>query len=105
LIKDLDTGQRFDVRKSEDSDKLEKRLSVNNKINEEKLNYMIENLKIQEKINTKFFKACERGDLDKILNMLDKKTSRDRKPNINEKYLHDYTVLHISITNCKLNYS
>jgi hypothetical protein len=67
----------------------------------EKINYMVENLKIQEKIDTKFFKACERGEIEKVIQMLNRKTSRDRKPDINEKYMHNFTVLHIAITNSK----
>ncbi len=55
--------------------------------------------KIKESLRTKFFKACERGENEKILSMLHKKYHMDRKPNINEKYLYDFTVLHISITN------
>jgi hypothetical protein len=56
---------------------------------------------VTEKIHQKFFKACERGEIEKVKSMLDKKLSKDRKPDINHKYLYDYTVLHISITNSK----
>jgi hypothetical protein len=61
----------------------------------------IKNHLITDKIHQKFFKACERGEIEKVKSMLDKRLSQDRKPNINHKYLHDYTVLHISITNSK----
>jgi ankyrin repeat protein len=55
--------------------------------------------KIKESINIKFFKACEQGNNEKILSIFHKKYHDDRKPDINKKYLHDFTVLHISIIN------
>ena len=57
------------------------------------------NLQIVEKINRKFFKICEKGDISKVIKMLNKKLSKDRRPDLNNKFLHNYTVLHISITN------
>jgi hypothetical protein len=98
-VKNLDTGEVFDLRKSEDSMKINDHINQNYRKSQLKLSYMLENMKIKEKINTKFFKACERGDIDKINLMLNKNLSTDRKPNLNEKYLHDYTVLHVAITN------
>ena len=96
MVRDLDTGRIFDARKEEHS----KFLGLNRK-GEDRIVYAVENLKILEKINTKFFKSCERGELEKVIFMLNRKASIDRKPNINEKYLHNYTVLHIAVTNCK----
>jgi ankyrin repeat protein len=100
-IKDLDTGTSYDIRNNEDSIKLENEISRINRLSLIKMNYKIENKKIKEKINTKFFKACERGDLEKVNLILNKKSSEDRMPDINEKFLHDFTVLHIAITNRK----
>lgn len=101
MIKNLDNGEVYDIRNREDSVKLESHLYSICKKDDDGISFMLENLKIQEKINTKFFKACERGDLDKINTMLSRKISTDRKPNLNEKYLHNYTVLHVSTTNSK----
>ncbi len=99
LVKDLDSGEVFDIRLPHETKKLQSKIHNYNHLNEDQINFIVENLKIKEKINTKFFKACEKADLEKITELLDRKTSRDRKPNINEKYLHDYTVLHVAVTN------
>jgi hypothetical protein len=58
-------------------------------------------VQIREKLNNKFFKVCESGDIEKVKNMMNPKLSRDRRPDINSRYLHNYTVLHVSITNSK----
>jgi len=55
--------------------------------------------KIKESINIIFFKACEQGNNEKVLSFFHKKYHDDMKPDINRKYLHDFTVLHISIIN------
>jgi hypothetical protein len=59
-------------------------------------------IQIKEKLNNKFFKVCESGDIDKVKTMLNYKLSGDRRPDINCRYLHNYTALHVSITNSKL---
>ncbi len=59
-------------------------------------------VQIKEKLNYKFFKVCESGDIQKVRCMMNKKLSQDRRPHINYKYLHNYTVLHVSITNSKI---
>jgi hypothetical protein len=87
------------VRNNSHSEKLTESLGKNSRTNIFINNTIIENLKIIEKINTKFFKACERGEIEKILALLGKTIAPDRRPNINEKYMHNYTVLHIAITN------
>ena len=56
-------------------------------------------VQIKEKLNNKFFKVCESGDIDKVRSMMNNKLSIDRRPDINCRYLHNYTVLHVSITN------
>jgi len=102
LVKDLDSGNVYDIRNKEDFYRLELDQNIKHRNSDHstnELDYILENLKIQEKINTKFFKSCECGDYNKVLKLLDKKFCHDRRPNINEKYLHDYTVLHIAITN------
>lgn len=99
MIKDLDSSDVWDLNRRNNDLRLEEKIKGDLIKKSEKVLYYVENLKIQEKINTKFFKACERGEFEKINIMLTKKTSKDRKPNINEKYLHDFTVLHIAITN------
>ncbi len=98
IVKDLDTGMKFDLRKRQDYSRLDKQILAPGE--NQGLDYYLENLKIQEKISTEFFKACESGDLNKISLIIDPKKSPDRKPNINEKYLHNFTVLHIAISNC-----
>jgi hypothetical protein len=100
-IRNLDSGETYDIRNNEDYLKFETEISSMNRHSLQKLNYMIGNKKIKEKINLNLFKACESGDLEKINFLLNKKTSNDRIPDKNEKYLHDFTVLHIAITNRK----
>lgn len=79
--------------------KLDDEMTKLTRASDVKVNIVIEGLKIEEKINNKFFKACERGDLDKINVMLNKKVCKDRTPDINKKYLHSYSVLHVAISN------
>ena len=99
-IKDKDTGSIYDIRNPVDKIKLNKSLdllktfSVKNNIN-----YWLECKKIKEKIRTSLFKSCEKADIETIENLLSEYNAPDRIPNINEKYLHDYTVLHISVSN------
>jgi hypothetical protein len=100
-IKNLDSGEIYDIRIKEDSIKIDDHLTKIGTVSVEKIQYVIENMKIQEKINTKFFKYVEKGDHDKVLKMLNKNLSEDRRPNVNETYLHNYTVLHIAISNGK----
>ncbi len=100
FIKDSELGDNIDIYKRPlETLKYNSNLQNIRLQTEEQKNYYVENKKIQEKINTRFFKACEKSEIEKIIEMLDRKTSCDRKANINEKYLHDYTVLHIAITN------
>ena len=56
---------------------------------------------VKDKINNNFFKICETGEIEKTKFHFDKKISPDKRPDINKKYLHDFTVLHISISNSK----
>jgi hypothetical protein len=56
-------------------------------------------VQIKEKLNNRFFKVCESGDIDKVKGMMNYKLSKDRRPDVNSRYLHNYTVLHVSITN------
>ena len=56
-------------------------------------------VQIKEKLNNRFFKVCERGDIEKVKSMINSKLSNDRRPDINSRYLHNYTVLHVSINN------
>lgn len=99
IIKDLDSGEVYDLTSNHDRSKLDLNLHNLNMSKKETMTYLIGNFKIKDKINTKFFKLCERGDINKILLYLERKVSDDRKPDINEKFLHGYTVLHTTISN------
>jgi len=56
---------------------------------------------VKDKINNNFFKVCENGDYEKLKFFFNKKISSDKSPDINKKYLYNFTVLHISISNSK----
>lgn len=57
---------------------------------------------VKDKINNIFFTLCETGQIDKVTEFFDKRISPDKRPEINKKYLHDFTALHIAIYNSKL---
>ena len=53
----------------------------------------------QERLKTKLFKYCESGNLKKLKIILNKNQPKDAIPDINSKFLHDYNVLHIAVSN------
>jgi hypothetical protein len=63
--------------------------------NEQTLEY----LNYQERLRTKMFRYCEQGNLKKLKILLDKNQPNDSIPDVNSKFLHNYTVLHIAVAN------
>lgn len=61
--------------------------------------HTIEYLNYQERLRTKMFRYCEQGNLKKLKILLDKNQPNDSIPDLNAKFLHDYTVLHIAVAN------
>lgn len=106
MIKDKDTGKVFDLRNHNDYEKINENLEMlsNYYLKEEDKKFHIEYYKLSQKIKTKFFKACERGDALKIKKLLDKRKSPDMIAPINEKYMHGYSVLHVAVSNSKFTF-
>ncbi len=59
----------------------------------------LEYLNYQERLRTKMFRYCEQGNLKKLKILIDKNQPNDSIPDVNAKFLHDYTVLHIAVAN------
>ena len=69
-------------------------ISFANKYNEKTIEYF----NYQERLKTKLFRYCELGNIRKLMIVLDKNQPNDSIPDINSKFLHDYNVLHISVS-------
>jgi len=104
MIRDKDSGKVFDLRVQNDYEKINDNLEKlsNYNLKEEEKKFYIECHKLNQKIKTKFFKHCERGEIKKILSLLDTNKSPDLRAPINEKYLHGYTVLHVAVSNSNI---
>ncbi len=103
MIRDRDTGKIFDLRNPSDYKKVNTDLEKlsNYNLNQEDKKFYVECYKLNQKIRTKFFKYCERGEISKIKQLLDTRRSPDLIAPINEKYMHGFTVLHVAVSNSK----